>query len=78
MGIEDYGLESWLTCRGYGERDYYVAADGVFPLPGDKPHYPRDRVVDIKHVRLDITLDLDAKRISGRVAHTFTPAERRR
>ncbi len=42
-------------------------------MPGDKPHYPRDRVADIKHVRLDFTLDLIAARIDGSVAHTFTP-----
>jgi len=72
MGKEDYLLEARLGCRGHGEQEV-VAADGLFPLPGDKPKYPRDRVVDIKHVRLDISLDLDNKRIKGRVAHTFTP-----
>jgi len=72
MGIEDYRLESRLSCRGYGEQES-LAADGLFPLPGDKPKYPRDRVVDIKHVKLEINLDLDNKRITGRVSHTFTP-----
>jgi aminopeptidase N len=71
LGYEDY-LDTRLTCRGYGEIEA-GAADGLFPLPGDKPRYPRDRVVDIKHVRLDVSLDLDNKRIAGRVAHTFTP-----
>ncbi len=42
-------------------------------MPGDKPHYPRDRVADMKHVRLDFALDLKAARIDGSVAHTFSP-----
>ena len=66
----DYA-ESGLSCRGRLERGALLQ-NGLFPLPGDKPHYPRDRAVDIEHVRLDISLDLDAKRISGRVAHTFS------
>ena len=67
----DY-VEGGLSCRGYQER-LGLANGGGFTLPGDKPHYPRDRVVDIEHVRLDISLDLDARRVSGSVAHTFSP-----
>src|SRR3972149_9313964 len=74
----DYA-EGGLSCRGRLERGallqnglFPLPGDGLFPLPGDKPHYPRDRAVDIEHVRLDISLDLDAKRISGSVAHTFS------
>src|SRR5687768_7367128 len=72
MGYLDYLLEAQLACRGHAEAALY-ALDGGFALPGDKAHYPPDRVVDIKHVRLDITLDLDAKRVRGTVAHTFSP-----
>ncbi len=72
MAYEDYLLDARLTCRGYGDHEI-AAAEGLFPLPGDKPRYPRDRVVDIKHIRLDVELDLDNKRITGRAAHTFTP-----
>jgi aminopeptidase N len=72
MGYADYLLDSLLSCRGHNESENLLL-DGGFALPGDKPHYPRDRVADIKHVRLDIKLDLEAKRISGSVAHTFTP-----
>src|SRR3989304_3237967 len=71
MGYADYLLDSLLSCRGHNEGEHLLL-DG-FALPGDKPHYPRDRVVDMKHVRLDIKLDLEAKRISGSVAHTFAP-----
>ena len=70
MGSSDYLLENLAGCR-----DHFAGAvfNGAFALPGDKPHYPRDRVANIKHVRLDIVLDLDAKRISGSVTHTFSP-----
>jgi aminopeptidase N len=71
MPYEDY-LDARLSCRAHGEWEAGYA-DGLFPLPGDKPRYARDRVVDIKHVRLDVSLDLDNKRIEGKVAHTFTP-----
>ncbi|HLF72132.1 MAG TPA: M1 family aminopeptidase [Dehalococcoidia bacterium] len=64
-------LEGVAGCRGHGEELLSTNGDGGFSLPGDKPHYPRDRSVDITHVRLDIALDLDAKRISGSVAHSF-------
>src|SRR3954463_735124 len=65
----DFLLESQLSCRGHGE---YLDTP-PFALPGDSAKYPRDRVVDMKHVRLDFSLDLDAKRVEGRVAHTFAP-----
>jgi len=70
MGSADYLLENLAGCR-----DHFAGAvfNGAFALPGDKPRYPRDRIANIKHVRLDITLDLDAKRISGGVSHTFSP-----
>ena len=71
MGYLDYLLESQLSCRGHNEGELYLA-DGGFALPGDRPHYARDRVVDIRHVRLDIHLDLDQKRVRGSVAHSFS------
>ena len=65
--------ETWqLGCREHGEGEL-LDQDGRFPLPGDKPHYARDRTVDIRHVRLDVRLDLDAKRLEGSVSHTFAP-----
>jgi aminopeptidase N len=71
MSLFDRLFSERTGCRGHA--DAFLTQDRAFPLPGDKPQYPRDRVVDIQHVRLDIALDLDNKKISGSVAHTFTP-----
>ncbi len=45
----------------------------AFALPGDTPHYARDRIVDVRHIRLDIAIDPVAKRVSGTASHTFAP-----
>ncbi len=72
MSLTEEQDQLQLSCRGHEEAESLDRHDG-FPLPGDKPRYPRDRVVDMKHIRLDINLDLDQKRISGSVTHTFSP-----
>ena len=46
-----------------------LGAQRPFALPGDKPHYARDRVVDVRHIKLEINIDPQAKRIEG-AAHT--------
>ncbi len=43
-----------------------------FELPGDRVHYAPDRPADVKHVRLEITLDFDHETISGTVSTTFS------
>ena len=72
MSHSEERIETQLSCRGHEEADSLSRHDG-FPLPGDKPRYPRDRQVEMKHARLDIRLDLDEKRVAGSVAHTFSP-----
>ena len=72
MSHSEERIEMQLSCRGHEEADLLSRHDG-FPLPGDKARYPRDRKVEMKHVRLDIRLDLDEKRVGGSVSHTFSP-----
>ncbi|MDZ4278109.1 MAG: M1 family aminopeptidase, partial [Dehalococcoidia bacterium] len=48
-------------------------AQRPFALPGDKPHYARDRLVDVRHIRLEISIDSEAKRIEGTARTTFAP-----
>jgi aminopeptidase N len=60
----------------YGERLRCRAIDDSTPphaLPGDRPVWTRDRAVDIKHTRIDLKLDVPAKRIAGTVTHTVAP-----
>jgi aminopeptidase N len=42
-------------------------------LPGDRPRWPRDRVAAIRHVALDVTLDVPAKSVQGTVTHHLEP-----
>jgi aminopeptidase N len=65
-------INAELACRGLGVVEH-AALDGRFPLPGDRPRYARDRSVDIKHVRIDVSLDLQDARVEGSVGHTFSP-----
>ncbi|MCH8994235.1 MAG: HEAT repeat domain-containing protein [Chloroflexi bacterium] len=48
-------------------------AQRPFTMPGDTPHYARDRVVDVRHIKLEIEIDPERKRIDGVVRTTFTP-----
>lgn len=42
-------------------------------LPGDRPVWPRDRVVDVQHIALDLALDIEQKSVSGTATHTVEP-----
>src|SRR3989337_3042452 len=48
-----------------------LGAQRPFALPGDTPHYARDRAVDVRHIKLEISIDPQAKRIEGAVHTTF-------
>lgn len=42
-------------------------------LPGDERVWPRDRVVDVIHSRLDLKIEVEAKAVGGTVTHTVAP-----
>ncbi len=44
-----------------------------FARPGTTPRYARDRVADIRHIRLDLAFDLAAKRVMGRCTTWLAP-----
>jgi len=44
-----------------------------FAMPGARPRYTPDRVCAIRHIKLDITLDVDARRIAGSCTLTLSP-----
>ena len=43
-----------------------------FELPTDSVHYAPDRPADMRHVKLDVTLDFEQETVSGTVYTTFT------
>lgn len=60
-------------CGGHFGGSATLGAQRPFALPGDKPHYARDRLVDVQHIKLEIAIDPDAKRIEGTAHTTFAP-----
>lgn len=60
--LYENGLESSLS---------YLKARS-FALQGDQPHYAPDRPADVRHIRLEITLDFEHEMVSGTVYTTFS------
>lgn len=44
-----------------------------FALPGTPTRWSRDRSFDVRHIRIEVTLDPAQKRVSGTVTHTVRP-----
>lgn len=67
-------------CSGPRDESRYIWGDwsseaalaaAPFALTGDEPHFPRDRVVDMKHVKLTVSFDLKAGTVIGRADLTL-------
>jgi aminopeptidase N len=54
--------------RAYGAA--MMAGSKPHPLAGDTAHYAPDLVVDVKHIKLEISIDPKAKSIAGTATHT--------
>lgn len=52
---------------------YALQEHRAFPLPGDRPRYAPDRTCDVRHIKLEVSLDLDERRLWGTVATTLSP-----
>ncbi|HEY2486682.1 MAG TPA: M1 family aminopeptidase [Candidatus Binataceae bacterium] len=59
-----------------GDRDAFaghlVAGRRPFQPSDVEPQWPRDRAVDILHIKLDVALDFERKRIAGTATHRLT------
>lgn len=55
-------FEELFQCRGHTG---HTAFDGRFTLSGSTPHYAPDRVLDARHIRLEVALDFSRKALSG-------------
>lgn len=49
----------------------HAHTDHNFSLPGDTPHYPPDRPVDIRHIGLNLHVDFNKKSLSGTCTTTM-------
>lgn len=61
--------ERWLRTLDHGAD---IPGPQGHALPGDKPAWPRDRVVDFQHLTLTITVNPGEHSVSGTAAHTVT------
>ena len=62
--------ESHERCGHAVQEPFGEAALPGHALPGDRPRWPRDRVADVSHIRLEVTPDIAAKSVSGTATHT--------
>ncbi|HET9918623.1 MAG TPA: M1 family aminopeptidase [Ktedonobacteraceae bacterium] len=65
-----HGYSLLFLEQGYAQAPTPKARD--FELPGDRVQYAPDRPADVKHVKLDITLDFEQETISGTAYTTFS------
>jgi aminopeptidase N len=71
-----HGLLSEFGCRRCGETSALRAAAGgwkPFPLPGAPVQWSRDRTFDVEHLRIDLEVSPDERRIDGTATHTIRP-----
>src|SRR5688572_568015 len=61
-----------FRCQEFDVRDAGAKGPRPFALPGYEPKYARDRVAKVKHIRLDVALDFERKRIDGAATTTFS------
>src|ERR1051326_5497786 len=64
FGLNTLGLENGWICSGFS-----MLAAGA----GPERHYPRDREIDIKHFKLDVTPNFIERSVAGTATLTFEP-----
>src|SRR5947208_79806 len=67
--MSESSFESRYACG----REFADHPTPAHALPGDRAVWPRDRVVDIVHIKIDIRLDVPNKSVSGTATHTVAP-----
>ncbi len=72
-----------LSLTVAGDHDHICRLEAEYPselglnLDGDGPRYAPDRVVDVLHIRLDVTPDFEHRTVSGTTTIRFRPIARR-
>ena len=64
--------EQDFICR-YCEQHHHKLADFGFELEGSGRRYAPDRLVDIIHIKLDVTPDFERRTVAGTTTISFTP-----
>lgn len=59
-----------LRCDDNDIRDIGARGPRPFALPGTEPRWARDRVVKVLHIKLEVALDFERRRIEGTATHT--------
>src|SRR5207247_11073672 len=62
--------EREAACCGGWARGGGGRARDPFALPGTERRDARDRVMDVKHIRLEVAVDLEKRSIRGTAVHT--------
>lgn len=60
-------------CRRMISEHFHGGDRQPFALPGTKAQYARDRVCDVRHIKLDVALDLKLKKVWGTCSTTVSP-----
>jgi aminopeptidase N len=68
----EFELESRAEGRCSRLEHAGAASSRPHPLPGDMPHYARDLVVDVRHIKLEIRIDPAKRYIEGTATHTLS------
>lgn len=68
---QDTQAEGTAMVQGWGRRD--DSSSRGFELPGARPHYSPDRPGQVNHIRLDLSLDLEACTCEGTCTLHLTP-----
>jgi aminopeptidase N len=67
--MSESSFESRYACG----REFADPPTPPHALPGDRAVWPRDRVVDVVHIKIDIKLDVPNKAVAGTATHTVAP-----
>ena len=63
---------SWFIGRYTGESESARLKAGATPPPGGKSYAP-DKLVDVLHIKLEVSFDLADRAVHGTATHTISP-----
>lgn len=64
--------ENHLKCHCNSFGNSFESQGQRFFIPEAKPHYAPDRLIDVEHIKLELSVDLEAKILTGNCTTDFT------